>query len=111
MYLELVEQRLGHLHVQMNSAAAEERGIKDGDEIWIESAYTRVKGRAKLREGLRPDTIALHGQFGHWTTPIAKDYGERLPNINRLTKMELGMMAEDGGVRDTVKVKVYKAAD
>lgn len=109
MYLELVEQRLEHLRVQINSETAKQRGIKDEDEIWIESAYSRVKGRAKLREGLRPDTIVLHGTFGHWATPLARDYGESLPNINRLSKMDLNTLAEDGGVRDTVKVKVYKA--
>ncbi|MFC2019219.1 molybdopterin-dependent oxidoreductase [Chloroflexota bacterium] len=108
MYLEIVERSLEHLHIQINSEAAAKRGIKDEDEIYVESAHGRVKGRAKLREGLRPDTIVLHGQFGHWATPVAREAGKRLPNITALSRMDLNLMAEDGGVRDTVKAKVYK---
>ncbi|MFC1592704.1 hypothetical protein ACFL4C_01670, partial [Candidatus Omnitrophota bacterium] len=81
------------------------------DEIYVESAYGKVKGRAKLREGLRPDTIVFLSQFGHWLTPVAKDTRERLPNLNELSKMDLHKMSEDGGVRDTVRVKVYKATE
>ncbi|MFC1965232.1 molybdopterin dinucleotide binding domain-containing protein, partial [Chloroflexota bacterium] len=111
LYLEASAEKLGHFHIQINSEAAEKRGIKDEDEIYIESAHGKVKGRAKLREGLRPDTVVIHGQFGHSTTPLSKDTRELIPNITALSKADIGMVAEDGGVRDTVKIKVYKATE
>ena len=27
-----------------------------------------------LREGIRPDTLLMIGQFDHWATPFAKDF-------------------------------------
>ena len=37
----------------------------------IESATGITKGFAELREGIRPDTIVMIGQFDHWKTPVA----------------------------------------
>jgi anaerobic selenocysteine-containing dehydrogenase len=41
----------------INRARAEKLGIADGDWVWIKSALGRVKGRARLMEGVNADTV------------------------------------------------------
>ncbi|MFC1815444.1 molybdopterin-dependent oxidoreductase, partial [Thermodesulfobacteriota bacterium] len=71
--IESAEHVTGQGAIIMNADAAKERGIKDGDEIWVESPVARIKQKVKLIQGIRPDTLQIPGQFGHWKTPIAKD--------------------------------------
>jgi phenylacetyl-CoA:acceptor oxidoreductase len=62
----------GHRGVIVNTGAAARLGIADGDEIEISTPARRVRGRAVLRQGIRPDTLLLVGQFDHWATPLAR---------------------------------------
>ena len=99
----------GHDDILMNAATAKARGIKDGDEIWVESEVGKVKGKVKLCQGIRPDTLAITGQFGQWATPVAKDTGRvsatpLIPIRHSWTDPMVSVM--QGQV---VKVKVYKA--
>lgn len=103
---EAASQVLGHTAVQMNRKAAEKLGIEDGNEIWIESFYGRVKGKVKLREGIRPDCLLTTQMYGHWVTPYACDLG--LPNLNQIIPALIELTDEVGGCKDHVKVKVYK---
>jgi anaerobic selenocysteine-containing dehydrogenase len=41
----------------INRARAEKLGIADGDWVWIKSPLGRVKGRARLMEGVNADTV------------------------------------------------------
>jgi phenylacetyl-CoA:acceptor oxidoreductase len=90
----------------VNKSIAENLGIKENDTIIIESVHAKVRARAVLREGVRPDTVVFTGQFGHWKTPFAKDLG--IPNLNTLTKPEASIMDSGGSAADVVKVKIYK---
>jgi anaerobic selenocysteine-containing dehydrogenase len=48
--------------LDINTQTAEERGIKDGDEVLVESAHGSIKLKARVFSGIRPDTVmALHG--------------------------------------------------
>jgi len=40
-------------------------------------AQRSVQGIVVLRQGIRPDTLLLIGQFDHWATPLAKDFDLR----------------------------------
>jgi thiosulfate reductase/polysulfide reductase chain A len=40
-------------------------GVGDGDEVWVESMYGRVKARAKLSRRMHPDVVGLQHGFGH----------------------------------------------
>jgi len=104
---EAAERVLGHTWVQMNAGAAKSLGIRDGDEVWFESAYDKMRGRVKLREGIRPDVILTTQMYGHRKTPFAKDLG--LPNMNTIAPALEALTDESGGSKDHVKVKVYKA--
>ena len=98
---------MGHDGIMLNRAAAERRGIHDGDEVWIESPLKRVKGQAILREGVRPDVAVTIQQFGHWVTPVAKDL--HIPNMNQLTPLHLALTDATGSGADVVRVRIYKA--
>ena len=104
---ELSEEIIGHDAIQLNPQTAKNLGIKNGDEIWIESPYQRMKGKAMLRQGIRPDVVLSTGQYGQWITPIAKDLN--VPNPNVIEPSILETLSVGGSVNDKIKVKVYKA--
>jgi phenylacetyl-CoA:acceptor oxidoreductase len=97
----------GHFGVMLNQKTAARLGIRDGDDIWIESPIGREKGRAILRAGVRPDVAVALQQFGHWATPVAEDLG--MPNLNSLAPMDLSLTDATGSGSDLVRVKVYRA--
>jgi len=95
--------------ILMNAEAAKAKGIRDGDEVWVESEVGKVKGKVKLCQGIRPDTLAITGQFGQWATPIARDTGRvslttLLPIRPSWTDHMTSNMQGHG-----VKAKIYKA--
>ena len=102
------EQLPDQIHILMNTDAAESEGIGGNDEIWVESETGKVKGRVVLRQGIRPDTLLIAGQFGQWAMPVAKDTGRvtlsaLLPIDPAWTDPVIGN--QQGFV---TKVKVYK---
>jgi len=67
-----------------------------------------VRARAQLRQGIRPDTLLLIGQFGHWATPHAKDF--EMPSMNSLVTMSLALTDATGSGADIVRVSVKRTA-
>jgi phenylacetyl-CoA:acceptor oxidoreductase len=102
---EMAQNVAGHDGVIMNRTAARKLGINDGDPITIESAAGITRGRAQLREGIRPDTIVMVGQFDHWATPVAKDYG--LASLNSVTALSLSLTDATGSGADVMRVAVH----
>ncbi|MEE8397241.1 MAG: molybdopterin dinucleotide binding domain-containing protein, partial [bacterium] len=96
-----------HFGVVVNAKTARELGIADGDPIWVESPIGKAKGKAVLKQGIRPDVIMATQQFGHWVTPFAKDLDTT--NLNRLAEISLPLTDATGSGSDVVTVKVYKA--
>jgi phenylacetyl-CoA:acceptor oxidoreductase len=101
---ELAENVAGHGGIVMNSAAGEKLGISDGDLVEVRSPLNRTRGRVVLCQGIRPDTLLMIGQFDHWATPVAKDFGA--PSMNALMPMMLELTDATGSSADLVKVKV-----
>jgi phenylacetyl-CoA:acceptor oxidoreductase len=101
---ELSENVAGHGGIVMNSATGEKLGISDGDVVEVRSPLNHTKGRVALCQGIRPDTLLMIGQFDHWATPIAKDFGA--PSMNALMPMLLELTDATGSSADLVKVKV-----
>jgi phenylacetyl-CoA:acceptor oxidoreductase len=66
-----------------------------------------VRARAVLRQGIRPDTLLLIGQFDHWAMPTAKDFG--MPSMNSLATMSLDLTDASGSSADIVRVRVTRA--
>jgi len=100
---------MGHRGVMLNAETAARLGIAEGDAVWVESPIGRVQGKATLRQGIRPDTIVALQQFGHWVTPVAKDLGRDLPNLNQIYPLHLSLTDATGSGADVVRVRVYRA--
>ncbi len=102
------EQRL-----VMNPAAARARGIKDGDEVWVEShnAVTgetrKIKVKVELTEAIRPDVVGLPHHYGEVADhPWAKGQG---PTPNTLFFSGEGYVTNTADNSFHVRVRVYKA--
>jgi phenylacetyl-CoA:acceptor oxidoreductase len=104
---EVADNVAGHKGVIVNARTAERLGIADGDAVEIATPGRRVRGRAVLRQGIRPDTLLLLGQFDHWETPFTKDFG--VPSLNALATMALDLTDATGSGADIVRVSIAPA--
>jgi phenylacetyl-CoA:acceptor oxidoreductase len=105
---EVADNIAGHAGVILNAGRAREMGISEGDWLDIATPEHSVRARAVLRQGIRPDTLLLLGQFGHWATPVAKDFG--MPSMNSLVPMSLALTDATGSAADIARVSLRKAA-
>ena len=92
--------------VEINPETARELGIRHDNQVWIESAQGRVRTRARLMPGLRPDVINLpynqgHTAVGHW----AKDRGVHGLDLMKSNSEPLTGLAAFTNTR----VKIYRA--
>ncbi len=101
---ELANNIAGHRGVVINRTAARRLGIAEGDELLLESVSGQTRGQAVLREGIRPDTVLMIGQFDHWKTPYARDLD--LPSLNSLTDLSLKLTDGTGSGADLMRVKI-----
>ena len=106
MIREVAGNVAGHDGIIVNGGRAREMGIGEGDLIEVSSPICSVRGRAVLRQGIRPDTILMLAQFGHWKTPFAKDFGT--PSVNRLVPMHMDLIDGGGSSNDAAKVAVAR---
>jgi len=98
----------GHGGVIINAGRAAELGIADGDIVEIATHVKKVRAKAVLRQGIRPDTLLLIAQFDHWATPYAKDFG--VPSMNSLTPMSMPLTDATGSGADLVRVSLKKTS-
>ncbi|WP_372885473.1 molybdopterin-dependent oxidoreductase [Shimia sp.] len=106
MIHEVAANVAGHGGVVMNPAAAQRIGVKEGDEVEVSSPVGTTRGAVILRNGIRPDTLLMIGQFDHWKTPFAKDL--KTPSMNGLMPMSLELTDATGSGADLVRVAVKK---
>jgi phenylacetyl-CoA:acceptor oxidoreductase len=106
MIREVAQNIAGHRGVIVNGATARRLGIADGDEIELATPHRSTRGNAVIREGIRPDTLLAIGQFDHWVTPYAKDFG--LASLNTLATMSLGLTDATGSGADVVRVSLRR---
>lgn len=52
--------------LQINPKTAGKLAIKEGDAVWVESKYGKVKATAHLTEDIHPEVVGLQHGFGHW---------------------------------------------
>jgi anaerobic selenocysteine-containing dehydrogenase len=91
--------------ILINTGVAAERGIKEGDKVWVESEVGKVTGIAKVTECIHPEAVGISSHFGTLAKgmPIARGKGA---NLNRLLPLDMDPVST--GVDSCVKVKVYK---
>ncbi|MBC8267316.1 MAG: molybdopterin-dependent oxidoreductase [Rhodospirillaceae bacterium] len=104
MIREVASNIAGHGGVIMNTGRAAELGIGQGDLVEIASPLNTTRGRAILRQGVRPDTLVMIGQFDHWATPLAKTFD--VPSMNKLTPMLLDLTDSTGSGADLVRATI-----
>jgi phenylacetyl-CoA:acceptor oxidoreductase len=104
MMKEVADNVFGHDGIIINTGKATELGIADGDMIEVTSPVNSTRGIARLRQGVRPDTIVMIAQFGQWKMPFAKDLGR--PGLNDLVPMNMDLLDEGGSSIDATKVKI-----
>ena len=92
--------------LRMNRDTAERLGIRDGDEVWVESPYAKDKARVHLTDGMHPEVVGWQHGFGHWGFGrYAKNRGTadgqfRLPGADPISGQ---------GLHKEVCVRVYRA--
>lgn len=106
MMHELAGNVAGYGGLVMSASRAEELGIGHGDKIEISTPRARTRGRAILREGIRPDTILAVGKFGNWATPYAKEFETAC--VNDLTPISLELTDATGSCASLARVSVKK---
>ena len=104
---EVAQNVAGHGGVIVNASTAAGLGIADGDLVEISTPRRATRGRAVLRQGIRPDTLLMIGQFEHWATPYAKNFG--VPSMNGLVPMSLDLTDATGSGADLVRVSLARA--
>src|SRR5690606_27932975 len=109
MIHEIARNVAGHDGILMNGTKAAELGIADGDWIEVKSPVGVAYGRARLRQGIRPDVVVMVGQFGHWKTPYVKDL--KVPGLNDLVPMHPDFLDGSGSSIDATKVQIRRVED
>ncbi len=93
--------------VWIHTTPAAARGIKDGDEVYVESSAGKVKLAALVTEGIRPDSVYMTPGFGHLSKGTRTSYGEGASDSDlHLTYSD---PASGGQALTQTFVKVYKA--
>jgi anaerobic selenocysteine-containing dehydrogenase len=94
--------------ILLNETVARAKGIRDGDQVWLESPVTKVSARVKLTQCIHPQAVGIGGHFGHWSPgmPIARGKGI---NFNSLLPTDIEHIDKISTALDhCVQVKVYK---
>lgn len=94
----------------MNEDTAKKKGLKDGDEILVETVTGRkVTGRLKTMRGHHPETCSIAACSGHWADglPIARGKGTNFDNL-----LELDLKHSDPislNIETAARVRVMKS--
>lgn len=67
--------------VEIHQRVAAERGIQEGDWVWIETGFGRCKQRARVTDNVPPDVVSAYGYWWYPEKP-APDYGCFESNIS-----------------------------
>ncbi len=98
--------------IAINSETARRKGLKDGQEVWVETEKKRaIKGKLTCMEGIHPEGLGIAACAGHWGDgmPIAKGKGVF---FNDLLEIDLEHASPVNLNLDLcVKVKVVRAEE
>jgi len=92
--------------VEINSKTAKALRLKDGDMVWVESPFNRIKARARVIEGMHPQIVSIsrgqgHYAYGKWSKGIGV-------NPNEIIGVDYDRLSGQAAFFNT-RVKVYKA--
>lgn len=109
----LLTEIWGENRALINTTTAKKLGIRDGEYIFVESRVGKIKVKAKVTEGIRPDCIAVDHGFGHWSKEAKNAYGRGscdgdlipITTVDELLALKDPSMS---AMMEDVCVKVYK---
>ena len=94
--------------IEINPADAEELGVKQGDWVWIETEYGKIRQVVDMYYGIKKGTVNLEH---HWWLPELKSVskGFELVNCNSIINKDLRDPLIGAGFVRGFQVKIYKA--
>lgn len=91
---------------EINSQTAHALGISDGDMVWVESPFDKIKIKARVFEGIHPYVVSIAHNQGHYANgKWQKGIGV---NPNQITGVDYDHTSGQIACFNT-RVKVYKA--
>ena len=91
---------------EINSRTAEALGIRDGNMVWLESPFGRIKVRARVFHGIHPQAVSIASGQGHYADGRwQKGVGV---NPNQIIGVDYDHISGQAVFLNT-RVKVYKA--
>ncbi len=92
--------------VEINSETAKNLKLRDGDVVWVESAFQKIKARLKFSEGVHPQVVAIasgqgHDAYGQWQKGVGV-------NPNEIIGVDYDSLSGQAAFFNT-RVKVYPA--
>ena len=91
---------------EINSLTARNLGISDGDMVWVESSFNKIKTRARVFEGIHPGVVSIASGQGHYA------YGKWAKGIGANPKEIIGVdydrLSGQAAFFNT-RVRIYKA--
>ncbi len=95
--------------ILLHPSAAQKKGIKDDDTIWVESETNRIKGKVRVTECVHPEVVGTFGIGGRWGKEKNVSRGKGV-HYNSLIKFDWNNVDTLSGQMDfCAKVKVYRA--
>ena len=97
--------------MEINPIAANDLGIADGDEVWVESAVERLKVKARVYPGIWPNAVFLPQGQGHFTSVEWGRFartGQIGVNPNQLASIQTEPLTGQA-IFNPTRVKVYRA--
>jgi anaerobic selenocysteine-containing dehydrogenase len=92
--------------VEINSETAIILKLKDGQVVWVESPFQKIRAKVKFSEGVHPQVVAIacgqgHYAYGQWQKGIGV-------NPNQIIGVDYDTISGQAAFFNT-RVKVYKA--
>lgn len=92
--------------VVINQLTADQLSIKENDQVVLETRIGKVQGKAKVIQGIRPDTLAVSYHFGQ-LSPGLPSYARKGIWVNSILESHSDKISGMNSFNDT-KCKVYK---
>jgi anaerobic selenocysteine-containing dehydrogenase len=96
--------------VEMNPEDAAGWGVKQGDWVWIESRFGKIRECADLFYGIKRGVINCEHTWWFPELP-APEHGWRLSQVNQLVNNDIDDPHSGSGIVRGYPVKVYKAEE
>ncbi|AQW87300.1 putative thiosulfate/polysulfide reductase, molybdenum-binding subunit [Campylobacter pinnipediorum subsp. caledonicus] len=92
--------------IWINPRTAAKKGLKDGDDVFLQNKHGKEKGKVFITEGIREDTLFVYHGFGHITPGMTRTNGIGT-NDSKLLNPAEGLVA--GTMVTNVGVDIVKA--